>query len=107
MASRERLTRTRRLDTAAMIEVTMKGFAKVDSAKWGAVVVVTIGFLGRAVAQPEKKEKHLEDVGFIMRAASPEQFARLRALPPHKFIARTVNGRRYYLYSDPDLCKCV
>jgi hypothetical protein len=31
----------------------------------------------------------------------------LRALPPHKFVARTVGGRRYYLYSDPELCKCV
>jgi hypothetical protein len=43
-----------------------------------------------------------------MRAAAPQQFDRLRSLlPAHRFVARTINGRRYYVYSDPDLCKCV
>lgn len=50
----------------------------------------------------------LEDMGFIMRAANtPERMERLRLLPSRKFVARTKDGRRYYLYSDPDYCRCV
>lgn len=64
-------------------------------------------FAVSARAQQEARDMHLEDVGFVMRAASPQQLERLRSLPPRKFIARTVGGRRYYVYSDPDLCKCV
>ena len=26
---------------------------------------------------------------------------------PRKFLARTKNGQRYYLYADPDYCQCV
>ncbi len=32
---------------------------------------------------------------------------RLRRLPPRKFLSRTRNGQRYYLYADPDYCQCV
>ena len=43
-----------------------------------------------------------------MRAAdTPVQIERLRQLPPRTFVTRTKNGRRYYLYADPDYCKCV
>ncbi len=55
----------------------------------------------------EATDMHLEDVGFVMRTAAPQQLDRLRSLPPRKFVARTIGGRRYYLYADPDLCKCV
>ena len=47
-------------------------------------------------------------MGFVMRAAdTPAQIERLRQLPPRTFVARSKNGRRYYLYADPDYCKCV
>ncbi len=50
----------------------------------------------------------LEDAGFVMRPAlTPQQLERVKLLPPHKFIARTKNGQRYFLYADPDICKCV
>jgi hypothetical protein len=35
------------------------------------------------------------------------QIERLRLLPPRTFLARSKDGRRYYLYADPDYCKCV
>ena len=61
-----------------------------------------------ASAQQEAIDMHLEDVGFVMRAATDEQFERLKSsLRPRTFVARVVNGRRYYVYSDPNLCKCV
>jgi len=72
------------------------------------LVIALLGlFAAEADAQQEAIDMHLEDVGFIMRAATPQQFDRLRSLPARRFIARTVSGRRYYLYADPDLCKCV
>lgn len=59
-------------------------------------------------AAQEAKDMHLEDAGFVMRAAdTPRKLERLRLLPPRRFIARTKAGGRYYLYADPDTCKCV
>ena len=50
----------------------------------------------------------LEDAGFKMREANtPQKMERLRKLTPHKLIARKKNGVPYYLYADPDYCKCL
>jgi hypothetical protein len=63
---------------------------------------------GDAAAGQEGTDMKLENMGFTMRAANtPEQLDRLRLLPPRKFLARTKNGQRYYLYADPDYCQCV
>ncbi len=71
--------------------------------------VLVFGLFGCAAgAGQEGEDMKLEDMGFIMRPANtPEQAARLKLLPPRKFIARTANGRRYYIYADPDYCKCA
>jgi hypothetical protein len=42
-----------------------------------------------------------------MLAAGDAPQAMLKALPPHQFIARTVNGRTRYLYADPAVCGCI
>jgi len=52
-------------------------------------------FAGATDAGQEGQDMKLEDVGFIMRPAT------------RKLIARTANGRRYYIYADPDYCKCA
>jgi hypothetical protein len=63
---------------------------------------------GTADAGQEGKDMKLEDVGFVMRPANtPAQLERLRLLPPRTFVTRTKDGSRYYLYADPDYCKCV
>lgn len=65
-------------------------------------------FGGAAAASQEGSDMRLEDVGFVMRPANtPAELQRLKLLPPRTFIARTKAGRRYYLYADPDYCKCV
>jgi len=72
------------------------------------LAVVVFGLFGGAADGQEGKDMKLEDVGFVMRAANtPQQIERLRLLPPRTFVARSKNGRRYYLYADPDYCKCV
>ncbi len=66
------------------------------------------GLSGGAGASQEGRDMKLEDVGFVMRPANTQaQLERLRQLPPRTFVARSKNGRRYYLYADPDYCKCV
>ncbi len=76
-------------------------------ARIAAVLGVTL-IAGAAAAGQEGTDMKLEDMGFVMRPAlTPGQVERLRLLPARQFIARTKNGRRYFLYADPDYCKCV
>ncbi|MDE2284994.1 MAG: hypothetical protein KGK33_10300 [Hyphomicrobiales bacterium] len=74
-----------------------------------ACILLTIGLgAGDAGAGQEGTDMRLEDMGFVMRTANtPEQLARLRVVPPRKFLVRNKNGRRYYIYADPDYCQCV
>jgi hypothetical protein len=74
-----------------------------------AITFLAMGFFSSgAEAGQESMDMKLEDMGFIMRPANtPEQMARLRLLPSRKFVARTNGGGRYYLYADPDYCRCV
>jgi hypothetical protein len=72
------------------------------------VACLLFGLSGGADAGQEGKDMRLEDMGFVMRAAdTPAEIERLRLLPPRTFVARAKDGRRYYLYADPDYCKCV
>ena len=53
-------------------------------------------------------DMHLEDAGFVMRAAKTDAaLKQATAVPPRRFIARVKNGKRYYIYTDPETCKCV
>jgi hypothetical protein len=61
-----------------------------------------------AGAQQLATDMKLEDAGFIMRrATTPDHIARLRQLPPHKFVARMGPNGRYYVYADAEVCKCA
>lgn len=53
-------------------------------------------------------DMRLEDAGFAMRRAdTPDKMHRAQLLPPRQFVARVKDGKRYYLYADTELCKCV
>ena len=61
-----------------------------------------------ALAQTFLRDRLLEQSGFIKRPAdTPQKLARLKLLPPLKFIRRTKSWGRYYLFADPKLCVCV
>jgi hypothetical protein len=50
----------------------------------------------------------LETAGFVpKKAKTAARMASLKSLPPHQFVARTINGRPSYLYADPVVCGCV
>ena len=74
---------------------------------WILALVVGL-FSGNVEAGQEGTDMKLDDMGFIMRPANtPAQIERLRLLPARKFVARTKNGSRCYLYADPDYCRCI
>jgi len=70
--------------------------------------LIVIGDAKLVNAQQLATDMKLEDAGFVMRRAdTPEKLARLQLLPPRKFVSRTGASGRYYLYADPDDCRCV
>ena len=72
-----------------------------------AVLCAIVGTAGGAFAQLAADMK-LEDAGFVMRPANTaKEMEHIRRLPPRRFITRVKSGQRYYLYADPELCKCV
>jgi hypothetical protein len=64
---------------------------------------------GAAQAQQQLvTDMKLEDAGFVIRRAdTPDKMQRAQLLPSRKFVARVKDGKRYYLYADTELCKCV
>ncbi len=66
------------------------------------------GFLGFSALAQEVTGMKLEDSGFKMKEARTEQqMARLKSIPARKFMRRSRNGLAYFVYADPDYCKCV
>lgn len=62
-----------------------------------------------AEAQTQRaSDRNLIAAGFVMRPAdTPGKMARLKSIPPYRFTARTKDGVRYYVYADPNDCKCA
>ena len=75
----------------------------------GATVLLCAAFAGAAQAQQQLvTDMKLEDAGFsIRRADTPDKMRRAQLLPARKFVAHVKDGKRYYLYADTELCKCV
>ena len=58
--------------------------------------------------QAEQRDDLLARAGFQSRTAdSAPKIAFMKALPPHKFVVKTINGKPVYLYADPLVCRCV
>lgn len=75
--------------------------------RMGLMVLASTVFADQADAQL-RDEQRMEDAGFTMRAANtPEKLAQLRLLPARRMIARSKAGQRYFIYADPDGCKCA
>ena len=64
------------------------------------------------LAQPASPQlaigMRLEDAGFKMKEANtPQKMQRLRSIPAHTIVPHRKNGARYYVYADPDYCRCA
>lgn len=54
------------------------------------------------------REGNLQKAGFrSIPADTPQKMAHLRTLPDRQLVARTNQGQKYYVYADPDYCKCM
>ena len=74
------------------------------------LALLALGVLGVVMSAQAQlaTDMKLEDAGFVMRRAdTPDKVARLRLIPPRQFVTRTGKSGRYYLWADPDTCKCV
>ena len=71
-------------------------------------LAAVLGFSGAPAEAQEAVGMRLEAAGFVMkRADTARKLERLQTLPKHKFVARSKNGRPFYIYADPDYCKCA
>ena|SRR5258705_3268213 len=75
--------------------------------------VVTLAFsvaiaLACASVAARSPESMLESAGFKMIAANtPERIQVLKSLPPKKVSPVDRNGEIFYVYADPDGCRCL
>jgi hypothetical protein len=76
------------------------------------VLVVAAAAIGGCAGMREREVRDVEDMlaasGFVMRPAdSADKAANLQSLPPHRLVLQQRDGQPYYVYADPDICKCV
>jgi hypothetical protein len=79
---------------------------------WVLLFVAGAAALDGCAAMREREVREIEDMlaasGFVMRPAdSADKAANLQTLPPRKLVMQQREGQPYYLYADPDVCKCV
>jgi hypothetical protein len=73
-----------------------------------ALAVCLAGFPGCTALAQEVTGMKLEDSGFKMREANtPQKMTRLKSLPARTFVKRTRKGIAYFIFADPDYCKCA
>jgi hypothetical protein len=73
-------------------------------------VVAALSAGGDAIvpAQHSAPNNLFTAAGFtIQYADTPEKLAHLRKLPPDKLVTRQRNGKTYYVYADPTICRCA
>jgi hypothetical protein len=64
--------------------------------------------LAGCVSANVNAENLLDQAGFRrLPADSPAKVAHLLTLPPRRLIGRTHQGKKYYVYADPEGCKCL
>lgn len=75
----------------------------------GLLAVASIALCGTAQAQQQRAlDRDLIAAGFVMRPAdTPGKMDQLRKLTPYKFVTRVKDGARYYIYPDPNDCRCA
>ena len=73
------------------------------------VIAAALAFGVPAAAQLQQEfDTRLRSAGFKVRpAATAQEIDLLRRAPARVMLSRTEQGRRYYVFADPDFCKCV
>jgi len=64
--------------------------------------------LGGCALTVGNTEGLLTQAGFSqLPADTPQRAEHLQTLRPHRLIRRKADGKSYYVYADPDYCKCL
>jgi len=72
------------------------------------VVVVMSGCAAMRKSDVDTQEQLLSASGFQMKLAdTPDKLAHLQALTSQKLVPHTKDGKLYYVYADPEFCKCM
>src|SRR5918999_6543086 len=73
------------------------------------IITAALAFGAPAPAQQQQEiDMRLRSSGFKVRpAGTAQEIDLLRRAPPRVMLSRTDQGRRYYVFADPDFCKCV
>jgi hypothetical protein len=73
-----------------------------------AVLAAALLSLAACASRVADKEDMLAAAGFAFQPAdTPQKLASLHALPPHKFVIQTRNGKPVWIYADPTICGCL
>ncbi|HXJ81841.1 MAG TPA: hypothetical protein VMS64_24555 [Candidatus Methylomirabilis sp.] len=75
--------------------------------QWTIAVGIALTMTACATAT-QNTEALLSQAGFRqLPADTPQKVSHLQTLPERKLIGRTYQGKKYYVYSDPEGCKCL
>ena len=81
--------------------------AMTTQLRWSAMAIGLVLGLA-ACATTTGTESLLAQAGFRqLPADSPQKVAHLQTLPERRLVARTYQGKKYYVFSDPNGCKCL
>jgi hypothetical protein len=73
---------------------------------WAAIGLALV--VAACATMTRDTESMLQQAGFRkIPADTAPKMAHLRTLPDRKLISRTHQGQPYYVYADPDTCKCM
>src|SRR5262245_51144845 len=76
-------------------------------AHWIMLTCLALGFAGCALTVGNT-EGLLEQAGFRkIPADTPKRAEHLQTIRPRQLIQRKSDGKLYYVYADPDYCKCM
>ena len=72
------------------------------------VLMVAVGCAALRKSDVETQEQLLSAAGFQMKLAdSPQKLTHLQQLSSQKLVPHTRDGKLYYVYADPEFCKCL
>jgi hypothetical protein len=74
-----------------------------------ATAVIVVGACaGSASSQQSAPNNLFTAAGFVIRYAdTPGKWEHLNRFPPDKLVTRSRNGKKYYVYADPTICRCA
>ena len=80
----------------------------MTTGRWRSSVTIGLALGLAACATTTGTENSLTQAGFRqLPADSPQKVAHLQTLPERRLVARTYQGKKYYVFSDPNGCKCL